>query len=94
MYDLGSSVATSLCEGEAVEKHVALLEVRNTDFKITKKKLQTVRPFIHEDLILSDINLKAHKKEMSKAVEICVEEKVNELIQKAELLQTGKSWGF
>ncbi|KAK3090953.1 hypothetical protein FSP39_016025 [Pinctada imbricata] len=32
----GSSVATSLCEGEAGKKHVGLLQIRGKDFKMTK----------------------------------------------------------
>lgn len=51
---LGSSVATSLCQGEAVPKHVGLLQVNNKKFKLKKLKLNTVRPFVFDDLILSD----------------------------------------
>jgi len=42
----GSSVATSLCEGEAVEKRVGILEIHKGRFKMTEKKLNTVRPLI------------------------------------------------
>lgn len=43
----GSSVATSLCEGEAVKKHVALLEINDErSIKPTALPLKTVRPFV------------------------------------------------
>lgn len=56
----GSSVATSLCEGEAVEKHIAMLYVcKNTEsdeylFKCEPIKLQTVRPFVFKSINLAD----------------------------------------
>ncbi|KAG5445240.1 meiotic recombination, variant 2 [Clonorchis sinensis] len=50
----GSSVATTLSEGEAREKAVGLLEVRGKEFKITRVPLQTVRPFVFKDVILED----------------------------------------
>lgn len=39
----GSSVATSLSEGEAVPKHTGLLEVRGNDFRLLKVPLSQVR---------------------------------------------------
>lgn len=50
----GSSVATSLVEGEAREKKVGLLEIRGGDFRWTLKTLKTVRPFIFEEIVLSE----------------------------------------
>ena len=45
----GSSVVTSLCASEAVEKKVAILEVTHEKkFKVDIHKLKTVRPFIIE----------------------------------------------
>lgn len=52
----GSSVATSLCEGEAVPKHVGLLTVNSdSKFKFKKVKLQTVRPFHIATLTVSEL---------------------------------------
>lgn len=49
----GSSVVTSFCAGEAVEKHVALLEVNNKQlFNVTPLKLETVRPFVFDVSII------------------------------------------
>jgi double-strand break repair protein MRE11 len=56
----GSSVATSLCDGEAKEKHIGILEVkfdkyRNENvFKLVKVELNTVRPFIFKKIDLQD----------------------------------------
>ena len=50
----GSSVATSLVESEAAEKHVGILSILGTNFKIEKTPLQSVRPFVHEIIKLSD----------------------------------------
>ncbi|CAH8450621.1 unnamed protein product [Heterobilharzia americana] len=50
----GSSVATALSDGEAQDKAVALLEVREKEFKITRLPLLTVRPFLFQDLVLQD----------------------------------------
>lgn len=53
----GSSVATSLCMGEAQPKHVALLNVCKRKFKLDTLRLKTVRPFICETVCLSECNL-------------------------------------
>jgi double-strand break repair protein MRE11 len=50
----GSSVATSLCPGEAVSKHVAIVSIIGRDFKVEKFRLKTVRPFVMKEIILSE----------------------------------------
>lgn len=50
----GSSVATSLSEGEAIDKHIAMLYVCESQFKCQKIKLQTVRPFIFKSIDLKN----------------------------------------
>lgn len=50
----GSSVATSLSEGESFDKHIALLHVCGNQFKCEPIKLQTVRPFIFKSIDLFD----------------------------------------
>ena len=49
----GSSVATSLVPGEAVQKHVAIVSVTGRDFKVEKIPLKSVRPFITREVILA-----------------------------------------
>ena len=50
----GSSVATSLVAGEAVPKHVAILSVTGRDFKVEPIRLKSVRPFVMEEIVLSE----------------------------------------
>eukprot|EP00899_Mesostigma_viride_P021825 jgi/Mesvir1/29644/Mv21489-RA.3 len=51
----GSSVATSLIEGEAKRKHVLLLKVKGLDYQTRNIPLETVRPFEHESIVLADL---------------------------------------
>ncbi|CAN6453386.1 unnamed protein product [Victoria cruziana] len=50
----GSSVATSLIDGEAKPKHVLLLEIRGTQYRATKIPLMSVRPFEYAEVVLKD----------------------------------------
>lgn len=50
----GSSVATSLSEGESLEKHIAILHIYKDQFKLEPIKLQTVRPFVFKSIKLQD----------------------------------------
>ncbi|KAI0692701.1 Mre11 DNA-binding presumed domain-containing protein [Cytidiella melzeri] len=80
----GSSVATSLAEGESIEKHVALMEVHGKEYRLTPIPLRTVRPFIMDEVILSDA---AEDEEFDlndrMAISKYLRAKVNELIGKA-----------
>ncbi|KAK9463367.1 Metallo-dependent phosphatase-like protein [Lipomyces oligophaga] len=49
----GSSVATSLCEGEAVEKYIGILSISNTSFELEKIRLKTIRPFVMKEIVLA-----------------------------------------
>lgn len=79
----GSSIATSLSEGETVKKHVGLLQIKGKDFKMTKIPLDTVRPFYMEDVILSETSLNPEDHNISKKVEAYCTEKVESMIEKA-----------
>ena len=50
----GSTVATSLVEGEAKMKHVALVQVKNDNWKMESIPLTTVRPFLVREVRLED----------------------------------------
>lgn len=52
---VGSSVATSLAEGEAKPKKVGILNIHGKNFKLTSVDLKTVRPFIFKDLVLKSV---------------------------------------
>lgn len=55
---LGSSIATSLCEGESKPKHVGLLKVNKQDFVIDELRLKSTRPFVFDNIILRDHDIK------------------------------------
>ena len=50
----GSSVATSLVEGEAVQKQAAILKITGKQFQCETIPLKTVRPFVMKNMVLQD----------------------------------------
>ncbi|KAL1969209.1 hypothetical protein VTN77DRAFT_463 [Rasamsonia byssochlamydoides] len=50
----GSSVATSLVQGEAAPKHVAILSITGREFHCEPIRLKTVRPFVMREIVLSE----------------------------------------
>lgn len=50
----GSSVATSLIDGESKPKHVLLVEIKGNQYRPTKIPLHSVRPFEYKEIILKD----------------------------------------
>lgn len=50
----GSSVATSLNEGESAPKHVAILKITGKKFDVEPIRLKTVRPFIMNEITLAE----------------------------------------
>ena len=53
----GSSVATSLCEGESKIKHVGILELEQEKWDFKKIRLKSVRPFVIQDFELEKTDL-------------------------------------
>ena len=51
----GSSVATSLMPGEAVPKHVAILNIVGKEFTCESIRLKSVRPFVMKEVVLQDV---------------------------------------
>ncbi|KHN95519.1 DNA repair protein rad32 [Metarhizium album ARSEF 1941] len=91
----GSSVATSLVPGEAVQKHVAILSITGKDFKVDKIPLKTVRPFVTRELVLAqDKRFKGLDKKKDNRQEVTrrLMEVVDEMIKEAnagwEAIQT------
>ncbi|KIL66027.1 hypothetical protein M378DRAFT_161245 [Amanita muscaria Koide BX008] len=80
----GSSVATSLAEGEAGEKQVALLEVQGKEYQLTPIPLRTTRPFVIGEVILGEA-ADNEGLDVSDPMEITkfLKAKVNELIKQA-----------
>ncbi|KAF5384138.1 hypothetical protein D9615_003384 [Tricholomella constricta] len=83
----GSSVATSLADGEAIEKHVALLQIQGKEFQMTPLPLRTVRPFVIEEVALNQVAEKEGL-DISDQMEISkyLKSKVNALIEQANQL--------
>lgn len=50
----GSSIATSLSEGECAQKYVFILNIKGKEYLIKHIPLQTVRPFVMKDVSLKD----------------------------------------
>jgi double-strand break repair protein MRE11 len=82
---LGSSVQTSLTEGEAKTKHFLVLDVRpgrdgKSEFRAIKRAFKNVRPFIYRDISLSEMigdgprNESAVKDGLSKYLERLISE--------------------
>lgn len=53
---VGSSVATSLTEGESIKKRIGLLKIYKTHFTMCPIELKTVRPFIYKELVLKTVD--------------------------------------
>ena len=53
----GSSVATSLCEAESVDKVAVIVNIHNGKFEVEKVPLKSVRKFLIKDLVLKDYGL-------------------------------------
>ncbi|XP_070492469.1 double-strand break repair protein MRE11 [Chironomus tepperi] len=93
----GSSVATSLCEGEAIEKKVGVLVVhydRNLKepvFKINTIPLKTVRPFIFKAIELKNFEdeLQQIKGNPKDKIEKFLEQEVEQMIKDSKALCTG-----
>ncbi|KAH8377786.1 hypothetical protein KR093_007112, partial [Drosophila rubida] len=87
----GSSVATSLSEGEAKKKHVGILEIYKTKFNLTPLPLQTVRPFIFDSVIIADWadRLNLSEGDASTKVYNFAKERVETMIERARELITG-----
>lgn len=96
----GSSVATSLSEGESIDKHIAVLHVCGDQFKLEPIKLQTVRPFVFKtiqmedyadelEMDMEDPNYDIQSKVCGKSMEIIgiLKMKPNQIFQVQELLR-------
>ncbi len=78
----GSSVATSLCEGEAKRKHVVILKITGSTFETVPIPLKSVRPFVVKDVALRNASPKIDSLD-SQAINnyLCTE--VDSLIEEA-----------
>ena len=95
----GSSVATSLVEGESVRKKIAVLDVREGQFRLTPIPLTQVRSFVVSTVKLAEEpGLDPDDPKVDAKVSKLLEEKVRVLIhdareQRQELLREAKAGG-
>lgn len=81
----GSSIATSLVAGEAVQKHVAIVSVTGKEFKVDKFPLKSVRPFVTRELVLAQdkrfkdlAQKKDNRQEITRRLMMVIEEMIEE----------------
>ena len=80
----GSSVATTLTAGEAVKKHVGILDIRNSQFRLNSTPLTQVRSFAMGHIILSECEeLDPDDAGVDDAITDILAEKVQHLIEEA-----------
>ena len=94
----GSSVATSLTAGESIRKHVGFLDVRGSQFRMTKVPLVQVRTFLLGEVSLSGHGMDPEDPKIDLHVATFLETEVKVLIREAkekrqELLIDAKSEG-
>lgn len=81
----GSSIATSMGPGEAAEKCVAVIHIEGQDFSLEPIPLQTVRPFISDDMqLMEEAEDAGVPLDDKNALQKLLKRRVNELIEKAE----------
>ena len=90
----GSTVATSLVEGEAVQKHICTLDIRLAEtetepsFKLTSIPLKLVRPFMMEEMDLElceDLKgVDPNDQQVGEIISNVLREKVDEMILQAQ----------
>ena len=93
----GSPCATSLCEGEAIQKKVGILNIRRmgdeTKFKMVPVSLQTVRPLIFRQISITDLKnvdlTEPDPKVLNEAIYRCVKYEVEDMLEEAGNLLTG-----
>ncbi|OZJ02139.1 hypothetical protein BZG36_04801 [Bifiguratus adelaidae] len=84
-YDIsqpGSSIATSLIEGEAKRKHIGILKITNKEYELETIPLRTVRPFKLEEVILSEVD--GLRPSDTKGVQKYLVTQVNRLVEEAK----------
>ncbi|EJD52009.1 DNA repair exonuclease [Auricularia subglabra TFB-10046 SS5] len=80
----GSSVATSLADGEAQPKHVAILKVCGKEFSLEPIPLRSVRPFVLDEIVMAEV-AEEEGIDLSDQMEInkYLRQRINQLIERA-----------
>lgn len=86
VYQPGSTVATSLSEGESLQKHAAVLEIYQSSFKLYPIPLKTIRPFVFKSINIMDVwdELKLSEGDVSNKVRAMAEKEIEKMITEAQ----------
>jgi len=79
----GSSVATSLTEGESMRKHVGILDIRGSQFRMVAVPLMNVRSFAMGQVTLSQSNLDQEDPRIDEAMKELLSAEVKKLAEQA-----------
>ena len=79
----GSSVATSLTEGESVQKKVGILDIRQCQFRLSPIPLKQVRSFTMGNVALQDHRLDVDDPKVDEKLNNLLVERVEELMEDA-----------
>lgn len=87
----GSTVATSLAEGEALDKCCGILSIHKSLFRLDPIRLQTVRPFIFESINMAEYfdELGLDEGDVQQKMQTFAAEKIEDMIKRAEEKLTG-----
>ena len=81
----GSTVATSMVEGEAKEKHCFILKVMEKQFTVKPVPLRTVRPLLFRSIELHQTGIDPRRTQLiEKHIQRQVEEMIDEAYQRSE----------
>jgi double-strand break repair protein MRE11 len=88
IYQPGSSVATSLSEGESAKfpKSFGIIEINLSNFRLLPIPYKQIRPFFHEDVCLLDEGLNPTDTKLEHTMKTILTNKANEVIQLARSL--------
>lgn len=81
----GSSVATSLTQGESLPKHAVILNITGKKLFIERIPLLTVRPFAYETVELSEAPINTNERDIKSQITRWMIKKVESLISKARI---------
>ena len=88
IYQPGSSVATSLVDGESLSnpKHMGLLEIRGRQFRLHTTRYTHNRPFIYDEINLSAVReLDAKDPKVEEKIQKVLSAKITAMIQEAKV---------
>jgi len=87
----GSTVATSLVDGESQPKHLAVLEIKGQQFRLQSYRLKQVRPFVTEEVRLDDeeFGLNPEDVKVESEIDAVLEETVRNLVTRARREREG-----